>query len=90
MPRLLDSGCQLLLYLYWKTITRTFLGRGTMSLGNNSKSIVELDQIQHAEETQYQLRPRDAIRQPRRYASQDQLQANTDIIYTRLCPLHFC
>ena len=32
--------------------------------------------------TQYQLRPRDAIRQPKRYAPQDQKQTNTDIIKT--------
>ena len=51
----LDSGCQLLLYPYWKTTTETFFGEGTMSFGNSSKSMV----------TQYQLRPRDAIRQPR-------------------------
>ena len=35
-----------------------------MSFRNNSESMIELDQIQHREETQYQLRPRDAIRQP--------------------------
>ena len=51
-----------------------------MSFGNNSKSVVTLDQIQHGEETQYQLRPRDAIWQPKPYASQDQEQTNTDII----------
>ena len=45
-----------------------------MSFGYSSKLMLELDQIQHGEETQYLLRPRDAIRQPRRYASQDQLQ----------------
>ena len=44
--------------------------------------MVELDQIQHGKKTQYQLRPRDAIRQPKRYASQDQEQTNTDIIKT--------
>ena len=44
--------------------------------------MVELDQIQHGEKNQYQLRPRDAIRQPKRYASQDQEQTNKDIIKT--------
>ena len=53
-----------------------------MSLGNNLKSRVELDQIQHGEEIQYQLRPRDAISQPRRYPSQDHMQTNADIIKT--------
>ena len=61
LSRLVYSGCQLLLYPYWKTTTETFIEEGTMSFGNNSKSMVELDQIQHGEEIQYQLRPRDAI-----------------------------
>ena len=43
--------------------------------------MVEMDQIS-LEKTQYQLRPRDAIRQPKRYAPQDQEQTNTDIIKT--------
>ena len=51
-----------------------------MSFVNNSKLMFELDQIQHREETQYQLRSRDAIRQPKQYASQAQEQSNTDII----------
>ena len=50
-----------------------------MSFGNNSKSMVELDQIQHGEEIQFQLRPRDAIKQPKQYASLDKEQTNTDI-----------
>ena len=53
-----------------------------MSFGNNSKLMVEMDQIQYGEETQYQLRPRGGIRQSRQYASQDQVQTNIDIINT--------
>ena len=53
-----------------------------MSFGNNLKSMVELNQVQHGEETQCQLRLRDAIRQPRRYASQNQVETNTDVIKT--------
>ena len=53
-----------------------------MSFGNNSNSMVKLDQIQHGEETQYQTRPEDIIRQPKQYASQDQEETNTDIIIT--------
>ena len=50
-----------------------------MGFGNNSKPMVELVQIQHGEEIQYQLRPRDAIKQPKQYESQDKEQTNTDI-----------
>ena len=57
------------MYPYWKTTTETFLGEGKISFGNNSKLMVQLEQILHGEETQYQLRPRDAIRPPRQYAS---------------------
>ena len=44
------------MYPYSKTSTETFLAEGTMSFGNNSKLMVQLEQILHGEETQYQLR----------------------------------
>ena len=40
----------------------------------------ELDQMPQGEGSHYQLRPREAIKPPSRYASHDQMPTNTDKI----------